>query len=87
MACQVDRDEHGTTYTIAEDKSAQTPGGHQLPGCSMLEVWWARRFRDRRDETLLIKQDNRNGQADVIEMTLGQVFDMIEALNKAVEDL
>jgi hypothetical protein len=57
-----------------------------LPGVPELNVWWARRFKTRAEETLIIKQENQADRADVIELTLGQVYDMILALNKAVEN-
>lgn len=84
MACKASRDEYGTSYHIPEDKTARTPGGHVLPGVASLEVWWARRFKDRRDETLLIKQQNSPDKADVVELTLGQVYDVIHALGLSV---
>jgi hypothetical protein len=49
-------------------------------------LWWARRFKSRAEETLIIKQENQTDRSDVIELTLGQVYDMILALNKAVEN-
>lgn len=84
MACKRTRDEHGSTFIITADKTQATPGGHVLPGIPEIQVWWARRFKDRRDETLLIRQENNPQGADVIEMTLGQVYDLIHALNHAV---
>jgi hypothetical protein len=51
-----------------------------------LDCWWARRFKSRADETLIIKQENQSDRADVVELTLGQVYDLIDALNKAVEN-
>lgn len=84
MACRVIRDKHGTTFIVPEDKSVKTVGGHQLPGSHELQVWWARTFKDRRDETLLIRQQSNSDKADVIELTLGQVYDLIHALSHAV---
>jgi hypothetical protein len=52
----------------------------------MLDVWWARRFKSRAEETLIIKQENQSDRADVVELTLGQVYDLIAALNMAVEN-
>ena len=86
MACRVSRDANGTSYTIPKSPVVKTPGGTILPGSSELAVWWARRFKTRAEETLIIKQENMGDRADVIELTLGQVYDMIEALNKAVEN-
>jgi hypothetical protein len=55
-----------------------------LKGVPEVQVWWARRFKDRRDETLLIRQENSTDKADVIELTLGQVYDLIHAAGLAV---
>lgn len=86
MAIKVDRDRNGTSYTIPASQTVKTPGGTMLPGSPELNVWWARRFKSRAEESLIIKQENQSDRADVIELTLGQVYDMILALNKAVEN-
>jgi hypothetical protein len=83
---KVDRDKNGTSYTIPASETVKTPGGTTLPGSPELNVWWARRFKTRAEETLIIKQENQADRADVVELTLGQVYDMILALNKAVEN-
>lgn len=85
MPCRVDRDAQGTSYTILATEATKTPGRTPVPGLPELNVWWARRFKSRADETLIIKQENAADRADVIELTLGQVYDLIDALNKAVE--
>ena len=84
MACKVSRDGNGTTYHIPEDKTGRTPGGDVLPGSAPIDIWWARRFKDRRDETLLIRQESATDRADVVELTLGQVYDVIHALGLSV---
>jgi hypothetical protein len=84
VACRAIRDEHGTTYIVPCAKVLKTPGGQVLPGIPEAQVWWARRFKDRADETLLIRQENNPQGADVIELTLGQVYDLIHALGHAV---
>jgi hypothetical protein len=86
MACLVNRDAHGTSYQIPAAEIAKTPGAKALPGVPLLDVWWARRFKSRGDETLIIKQENLSDRADVVELTFGQVYDLIDALNKAVEN-
>jgi hypothetical protein len=86
MTLKVDRDKNGTSYTIPAAATIKSPGGTTLPGSPGLNVWWARRFKTRAEETLIIKQENQTDRADVIELTLGQVYDMILALNKAVEN-
>jgi hypothetical protein len=85
MACRASKDEHGTTFTVPADTTTRTVGGQVLPACPAAEVWWARRFKDRREETLMIRQETPgNEHADVIELTLGQVYDLIHALGHAV---
>ena len=85
MACKVTKDQHGTSYTIAAYEAKKDPRGAVLRGVPELNAWWARRFKDRADETLIIKQENMPDRADVVELTFGQVYDLIDALNKAVE--
>lgn len=86
MSLTVYRDSNGTAYTIPASPTNKAPGGRQLPGTPELHAWWARRFVSRSDETLIIKQENMTDRADVIELTLGQVYDLIAALNKAIEN-
>jgi hypothetical protein len=78
-------DAHGTTYTIAGEEIVKTPGGQFRPGCPEIDVWWSRNGL-KADETLIIRQqyDNRS-TADVLELTFGQVYDLIDGLNRAVE--
>lgn len=85
MVCKVEADKNGTTFTIPADNTGKAPGGFHTRGSAELQMWWARRFKDRSDETLIIKQENNTDRADVVELTLGQVYDAIDALNKAVE--
>jgi hypothetical protein len=85
MTLKIDRDKNGTSYTISAAEALKTPRGTMLPGKPALNVWWARLFKTRAEETLIIKQENQSDRADVIELTLGQAYDLIWALNKAVE--
>ena len=85
MACRASKDENGTTFHIPEDSASRTAGGQVLPALPGVEVWWARRFKNLREETLMIRQETPgNDRADVIELTLGQVYDLIHALANAV---
>jgi hypothetical protein len=85
MVCRASRDQNGTTYFITEDATARDPQGRVLRGSPEVQVWWARKFEARRDETLLIRQENNSNQrADVVELTLGQVYDLIHALGLSV---
>jgi hypothetical protein len=87
MAFRADKDKNGTTYIIEPDTIKKTPGGIHLPGCAEVQVWWSRKFKQHKAaETLLIRQENNRIRADVIELTLGQVYDLIHAANQAVEN-
>jgi hypothetical protein len=48
-------------------------------------VWWDR-AKPERAEGLVIRQEHGKVGADVIILTLGQAYDLIDALNRAVED-
>lgn len=86
MPCQKHADGFGTTYTIPNEDAVKTPGGKFRPGCPTVEVWWSRNGA-KADETVIIRQEyaDRN-TADVLELTQGQVYDLIDALNQAVEN-
>ena len=84
MACRARRDEHGTTYYVPEAPVQRRPGGQMAPGIPQVQVWWSHGFRGRIDETLIIRQENAPDKADVIELTLGQVYDLIHALGWAI---
>jgi hypothetical protein len=86
VAIKAERDQHGTHWLIPADPIAKTPGGRTLGGYSGLAVWWDRDPRNKADETLIIRQDNGEGHADLILTTLGQAYDLIAALNQAVEN-
>jgi hypothetical protein len=86
MPCQESSDAHGTTYFIPEAETVKTPGGHVRPGCPAIDVWWSRDGK-KSDETLIIRQEyDDRSTADVLELSFGQVYDLIHALNKAVEN-
>lgn len=91
MTLQTHRDPKGTHYTV--------PGeGAEYPEVT---VWWSREARRRvlgrtvQEEYLVIRQDDGNvsgaatasgARADVVTLSFGQVYDLIAALNKAVEN-
>lgn len=63
----------------------KTPGGQVRPGCPAVEVWWSRDGK-KADETLIIRQEYEDrAHAEVMELTFGQAYDLIDALNRAVE--
>jgi hypothetical protein len=86
VACSSSKDAHGTSYTIAAAETVKTPGSRFLPGCPEIIVWWSRSFERLSEETLIIRQEYPDRPtADVLELTFGQAYDLIDALNKAVE--
>lgn len=60
-------------------------------GHSHVDCWWTRKdvkvgLRKVKQEELVIRQTNdADEKSDVIMLDLGQVYDLIDALNKAVE--
>jgi len=85
MPSQSSTDAYGTTYIISEEDAVQTPGGQWRPGCPAVEVWWSRDGH-KADETLIIRQEYPDrAHAEVMELTFGQVYDLIDGLNRAVE--
>lgn len=87
MPCSSSKDSHGTTYLIAAAETVKTPGSKFLPGCPAIEIWWSRSFERKSEETLVIRQEYADrATADVLELTFGQAYDLIDALNKAVEN-
>jgi hypothetical protein len=82
---QSSTDAHGTTYIILAEDAVKTPGGQVRPGCPAVEVWWSRNDK-KVDETLIVRQEYPYREhAEVMELTFGQVYDLIDALNRAVE--
>lgn len=78
-------DAYGTTFTIQAAPSVRTPGAQWRPGCPAVEAWWSRNGA-KADETLIIRQEYPDrSTADVLELTFGQAYDLIDALNKAME--
>ena len=86
MPCSSHKDAHGTSYLIPAAETVKTPGAKFLPGCPAVDVWWSRSFERRAEETLIIRQEYADrSTADVLELTFGQVYDLNDALNHAVE--
>jgi hypothetical protein len=85
VPCSSSKDSHGTTYLIEAAETIKTPLGSIRPGCPAVDVWWSRGLK-KAEETLIIRQEYEDrATADVLELTLGQTYDLIDALNKAVE--
>jgi hypothetical protein len=87
VPCKVLTDTSGTSYHIVEAQAKYTPRGHMLRGCPALDVWWNRDSKATAEETMVIRQEYADrSTADVLELTLGQAYDLIDALNKAIEN-
>lgn len=85
MAINVSRDGYGTTITIPEEPTVKTLGGQYRPGCPAVELWWSRDGK-KADETIIIRQEYADrGTADVLELTQGQLYGLIEACNILME--
>jgi hypothetical protein len=87
VACKSTTEAEGTSYIIPAAEIVKTPGAKYRSGFPAVEVWWSRSSRDKSEETLIIRQeypDRKN--ADVLELTFGQAYDLIDALTKAVEN-
>lgn len=86
MTCEVYKDQHGTSYHVPEAAVVKTPSGRILGGLPGIDVWWSREFKLRAEETVIVRQEYADRpDADVIELTLGQAYDLIAALTKAVD--
>jgi len=80
-----EHDKNGTHWIIKDDPVVKTPGGKTFGGHTGLTIWWDRDPKNKSDEQLIIRQDN-DQSADIILASLGQVYDLIAALNEAVEN-
>jgi hypothetical protein len=83
LACKAIRDTYGTLYRVPAFEPAP-PNRTKLTARPNVDVWWDRDPKNKSDEDLIIRQDNGD-KADVVIITLGQLYDLIEALNGAVE--
>lgn len=68
------KDKNGHHWTVPSEK--------HVP---QVDVWW-NRAQAENIEHLVIKQDNGENANDVVMITPGQVYDLIDALNRAVEN-
>ncbi len=85
MACKVTRDTHGTLWHVPLAPPVTTKGGKRYEGCGALDVWWDRDVTNKADENIIIRQDNGPEEADVIQITLGQAYDLLHALGWAIK--
>lgn len=74
--CKKHEDERGVHYTVEKDGTDTED----------TEIWWSRSLEDKSVECLVIRQANAEDRADVIMLSLGQAYDLIDALNRAVMD-
>lgn len=77
--CKIIKDKLGVAFGIERD-------GPSTPA----EIWWDRSLSKRKDgpELLFIRQDGPDGaDANVVHLTLAQVYAVIDALNRAVMEI
>jgi hypothetical protein len=86
VPCSVHTDAHGTSYLIPASPAVKDPRGRVLRGSPAVDVWWSRDNKATATETMVIRQEYEDrSTADVLELTQGQVYDLIDALNRAME--
>lgn len=81
MPAETRRDTDGTAWIVA-NKDSTIDINH-------VKVWWSRtkkKFEGKpvMEENLIVMQDSDGEDSDVIVLPLGMVYDLIDALNKAV---
>lgn len=85
MPCSSSTDSHGTSYLIAAAPNVKDIRGRMLAGFPAIDLWWSRGSKVT-EETIVIRQEYPDrATADVIECTLGQAYDLIDALTRAIE--
>jgi hypothetical protein len=79
------RDTYGTLWRIPEARPVTTPGGKSYEGCASVDVWWDRDATNKSNENLIIRQETEgNVEADVIQITMAQGYDLLHALSCAL---
>lgn len=84
VACKAIKDTHGTLWRV-EAAKAVTIKGRTLEGAPRIDVWWDREHTHKADEHLIIRQVSSETQADVIQLTLAQAYDLLHALTAAIK--
>jgi hypothetical protein len=75
--CLVIRDKSGTLWRVPEEKNKRDGDSPEI------DVWWD---RTQHGEYLVLRQDHpRVGHVGLFVLPQGQVYDLIDALNKALE--
>jgi hypothetical protein len=84
VVCKVQRDNNQTLYTIPSESTGKTAGGRMFAGSAELIAWWTGGPYTGPSDKFVIKQENNENRSDVIELTHGQVYDLIYALNHSL---
>ncbi len=84
VACKAIKDTHGTLWRVDAAKPV-TVKGKTLEGAPRIDVWWDREPQNKADEHLIIRQQSSETQADVIQMTLAQAYDLLHAIATAIK--
>lgn len=83
MPAECNRDSKGAYWRVPDFATKDVKKFEPIPG---VDVWWNRDKAYKSKETLVLRQDI-DGQVGVVILSFGQVYDLIDALNKAVEDI
>ena len=81
MGCNVERDGSQTVYTVPADTPVK-PLARDRRGYPKVTGWWT---RTGKGDSFLIRQENADKtKADVVELSLTQVYAAIDMLNRAI---
>lgn len=78
------KDTYGSLWRINAEPPKVGPKGELFDALMQVDVWWDRDHARKHDENLIIRQENAADGADVIQISLGQVYALIGVLNAAV---
>jgi hypothetical protein len=77
VGCIINDGPFGTYYLVPEDPGARTLTKDRHTYAEV-ECWWA-----SHDRTFIIRQENSEA-ADVLELSQGQLYDLLDAINRAL---
>ena len=84
MSLSIGRDGGQTVYVIEEDVVKKPVGKmsiRKVGAFPKVEAWWT---KSGKGDSFLIRQHNTKERVDVLELSLGQAYDLLGALNHAL---
>lgn len=82
MSARVVTDEGVISYVVPEESYPFNKRTGRAPySFAQVEAWWS---NGGKGTTMLVRQESNDTRADVLELSLGQVYDLIDALNRAL---